>query len=853
MSSCYEPLLKKRVKSRTNVIEYLSYRSSPRKPQRTEHHQTPHPSAPLPDHHGSHNVPNSNPGLNTGSHPSSGGSGQPNSNVGWNTGSHPNPGGVGHGSSPNVGWNVPNSGGNNHMPSPNNNNPNVGWNVPNQGGIGHMPNPGQPSPGWNTGGSNHVPNPNPVGGGHYPNANTGSHQYPNQNSGSQYSNQNTGVGHYPNQNTGSHQYPNQNSGNQYPNQNNFGGAGHYPNQNPGGNGYNPNYPVGGNSYYPSPNTGGYHYIPSPHSGGTYYMPNQQGMGYGGYQNQNQNSRFGVGVGTGLLAGLGVAGAVALLSNHLHSNNNNNYMGNHNYMGNNNYQGNNNRGFYTVQTMENSTGSTLNIVPVGYNQNTTGGSNSSGLVKPTACQQFFTSSDVNILLGCHSDSTYGCVNTTFLGCQPNSTNCLNIVSIGCQTNATTGTWNVIPFIQNTTSGLNITTFGHDSKNIGLNVTTIGCKQNSSICTNIISIGYYYNATTSNLQHVSYDCPQNLTVDAIHNTSIGCHQNSTPECLNATSNTCNSTVGCLDISTNPCPQNSPSDCFNVTSVKFKADTILGCTKNVSLGCQKDTSSICLNILSIECQQDATDGCSQLYSQSWNNNNNDNNVNGPESSVPQLLTQHRKRARRAPLSTTISNRLTASWRPTTSVPRPSRSFGKIPLSLLEAPGRSPFPSYAPIHHVGSANYIFACLLEEWQNTSGDDWETSTTLTGHAFTSGLRNLHNLHRTCCQGKWVPWTEGSRRANLIQGLDLSSKLQASPILGTKRCSFSARRDFAARYTPSCAITLDSPTSALAIEISQTVLVDGACCGRFLDYASNESTGGPQRWGAPKREKHQLFD
>nr|CAD7451978.1 unnamed protein product [Timema tahoe] len=31
----------------------------------------------------------------------------------------------------------------------------------------------------------------------------------------------------------------------------------------------------------------------------------------------------------------------------------------------------------------------------------------------------------------------------------------------------------------------------------------------------------------------------------------------------------------------------------------------------------------------------------------------------------------------------------------------------------------------------------------------------------------------------------------------------------KECSFSARRDFAARYTLSCAITLDSPTSALA--------------------------------------------
>nr|CAD7408916.1 unnamed protein product [Timema cristinae] len=142
-----------------------------------------------------------------------------------------------------------------------------------------------------------------------------------------------------------------------------------------------------------------------------------------------------------------------------------------------------------------------------------------------------------------------------------------------------------------------------------------------------------------------------------------------------------------------------------------------------------------------------------------------------APAINTTQRKKARRAPLSTTISNRLTASWRPTTSAPRPSRSFGKIPLSLLEAPGRSPFPSNAQINHVGSANYIFACLLEEWQNTSGDDWETSTTLTGHAFTSGLRNLHNLHRTCGQGKWVPWTEGSRRANLIQGLDLSSKLQ----------------------------------------------------------------------------------
>ncbi|GBM01387.1 hypothetical protein AVEN_236209-1 [Araneus ventricosus] len=40
-------------------------------------------------------------------------------------------------------------------------------------------------------------------------------------------------------------------------------------------------------------------------------------------------------------------------------------------------------------------------------------------------------------------------------------------------------------------------------------------------------------------------------------------------------------------------------------------------------------------------------------------------------------------------------------------------------------------------------------------------------------------------------------------------LRASPILGTKGCSFSARGDFAARYTPSCALTLDSPTSALA--------------------------------------------
>ncbi|GBM44681.1 hypothetical protein AVEN_114523-1 [Araneus ventricosus] len=45
--------------------------------------------------------------------------------------------------------------------------------------------------------------------------------------------------------------------------------------------------------------------------------------------------------------------------------------------------------------------------------------------------------------------------------------------------------------------------------------------------------------------------------------------------------------------------------------------------------------------------------------------------------------------------------------------------------------------------------------------------------------------------------------------------------GPKGCSFSARRDFVARYTPSCAITMDSPTSALAAcdrdKISQSIV------------------------------------
>nr|CAD7439707.1 unnamed protein product [Timema bartmani] len=47
-----------------------------------------------------------------------------------------------------------------------------------------------------------------------------------------------------------------------------------------------------------------------------------------------------------------------------------------------------------------------------------------------------------------------------------------------------------------------------------------------------------------------------------------------------------------------------------------------------------------------------------------------------------------------------------------------------------------------------------------------------------------------------------RRCELAAQLNL-------PESTIKECSFSARRDFAARYTLSCAITLDSPTSALA--------------------------------------------